>query len=224
MCPKKCHLSWMDDKNSEKSCKYFFRHQLKKIRAKVGVNLGWDGSWRLRGGEKENVEKEKVFSLIIENWGSLWCSFGLDERRHNRLKSQKSCNLRKPHCPHCSSLPTKIIVFLFFIFSNWMAPELACDEDFFFKKNDFSLWDNRTTIGTNNFYWTIFPLLAHCLSCITQDVSAVVFQSKCRSNINYFCTWRIKAQKLGFNVIVTISFGISVFVNIRSWLSRILEI
>ena len=62
------------------------------------------------------------------------------------------------------------------------------------------------------------------MSCITQDVSAVVFQSKCRSNINYFCTWRIKAQKLGFNVIVTISFGISVFVNIRSWLSRILEI
>ena len=64
------------------------------------------------------------------------------------------------------------------------------------------------------------------MSCITQpeDVSAVVFQSKCRSNINYFCTWRIKAQKLGFNVIVTISFGISVFVNIRSWLDRILEI
>ena len=31
---------------------------------------------------------------------------------------------------------------------------------------------------------------------------------------NYFCTWRIKAQKLGFNVIVTISFEISVFVNI----------
>ena len=39
---------------------------------------------------------------------------------------------------------------------------------------------------------------------------------------NYFCTWRIKAQKLGFNVIVTISFGISVFVNILSWLIRIL--
>ena len=44
MCPKKCHLSWMDDKNSEKSCKYFFFLSSieEKIRAKVGVN-SWVG-------------------------------------------------------------------------------------------------------------------------------------------------------------------------------------
>ena len=51
MCPKKCHLSWMDDKNSEKSCKYFFCHHNWRKREQSGREF-WGG--------RENTHWEKI--------------------------------------------------------------------------------------------------------------------------------------------------------------------
>ena len=51
MCPKKCHLSWMDDKNSEKSCKYFFCHHNWRKREQSGREF-WGEGGRIHTGKK----------------------------------------------------------------------------------------------------------------------------------------------------------------------------
>ena len=58
MCPKKCHLSWMDDKNSEKSCKYFFCHHNWRKREQSGREF-WGG--------RENTHTGKKFKILMSS-------------------------------------------------------------------------------------------------------------------------------------------------------------
>ena len=62
MCPKKCHLSWMDDKNSEKSCKYFFCHHNWRKREQSGREF-WGG----RENAHWDIQKKKcLYSTFLK--------------------------------------------------------------------------------------------------------------------------------------------------------------
>ena len=63
MCPKKCHLSWMDDKNSEKSCKYFFCHHNWRKREQSGREF-WGEGGRIHTGKK--IQNDVFFSTFLK--------------------------------------------------------------------------------------------------------------------------------------------------------------
>ena len=164
MCPKKCHLSWMDDKNSEKSCKYFFRHQLKKIRAKVGVNLGWDGigsCWRGWAEGKKKMSKKKSFLFDNRKLGIalvlFWSRRMSSSIVHSGLKYRKIFN------------------------PLWAIDDNICQ----YQKSTKAIPNFLLSKRQIFLFYILFSHFKPTVNCITQpeDVSAVVFQSKCRSNI-----------------------------------------
>ena len=73
------------------------------------------------------------------------------------LKSEKKCNLGKPHC-----FPKRL---------KWTFFEFLWSEKGFLKNFDFSLWVIRAATCTHIKYCTIFPILGHdtCLSCPYQN-------------------------------------------------------
>ena len=204
MCPKKCHLSWMDDKNSEKSCKYFFFLSSieEKIRAKVGVN-----SW-------------------VGDLGATLAALSSEDMRGRKRK----CRKRKSFLFDNRKLGIALVLF----WSRRMSSSIV-HSGLKYRKIFNPLWaidDNirqyqKSTKAIPNFLLSkrkLFLILHFCFPILSplwvvshsQRMSQLWFsnQNVGPTSSNYFCTWRIKAQKLGFNVIVTISFEISVFVNI----------